>query len=151
MRSREGARRNDQPHRRQPSGLRDHGSNLAGADFAGAQVMSLDGKIALVTGASRGIGQAIAQALGKQGAIVVGTSTTAGGAEGIGQQLAGAGIKGAGMPLNVGDSAQCEAVVADIQKRFGEISILVNNAGVTRDNLLVRMKDEEWDAVIDTD
>jgi 3-oxoacyl-[acyl-carrier protein] reductase len=113
--------------------------------------MSFDGKIALVTGASRGIGQAIAQALGSQGAVVVGTSTTQAGADGIGRQLAGAGIKGAGMALDVGDPAQCEAVVADVQKRFGEIAILVNNAGVTRDNLLVRMKDEEWDTVIDTD
>ncbi len=113
--------------------------------------MSLDGKIALVTGASRGIGQAIAQELGKHGVVVVGTSTTQGGADGIQQQLAAAGIKGAGMALEVGDAGQSEAVVTEIQKRFGDIAILVNNAGITRDNLLVRMKEEEWDEVMDTD
>jgi 3-oxoacyl-[acyl-carrier protein] reductase len=113
--------------------------------------MTLDGKIALVTGASRGIGQAIAQALGGQGAIIIGTSTTRDGAERIQQRLESAGIKGAGMALDVTDAGQTEAVVAEIQKRFGDIAILVNNAGVTRDNLLVRMKDEEWDEVMDTD
>jgi 3-oxoacyl-[acyl-carrier protein] reductase len=113
--------------------------------------MTLDGKIALVTGASRGIGQAIAQALGGQGAIIIGTSTTRDGAERIQQRLESAGIKGAGMALDVTDAGQTEAVVAEIQKRFGDIAILVNNAGVTRDNLLVRMKDQEWDEVMDTD
>ena len=113
--------------------------------------MSLDGKIALVTGASRGIGQAIAQELGKHGAVVVGTSTTQAGADGIQQRLAAAGIKGGGMALDVGDAGQSEAVVTEIQKRFGDIAILVNNAGITRDNLLVRMKEEEWDEVMDTD
>jgi len=113
--------------------------------------VSLDGKIALVTGASRGIGQAIAQELGKHGAVVVGTSTTQAGADGIQQRLAAAGIKGGGMALDVGDAGQSEAVVTEIQKRFGDIAILVNNAGITRDNLLVRMKEEEWDEVMDTD
>jgi len=113
--------------------------------------MSLEGKIALVTGASRGIGQAIAQELGKHGAVVVGTSTTQEGADGIRQRLATAGIKGAGMALDVRDAGQSEAVVAGVQKRFGDIAILVNNAGITRDNLLVRMKDAEWDEVMDTD
>ena len=113
--------------------------------------MSLEGKIAFVTGASRGIGQAIAQELGKHGAVVVGTSTTQEGADRIGQRLATAGIKGAGMALDVSDTAQSEVVVAEVQKRFGDIAILVNNAGITRDNLLVRMKDAEWDEVMDTD
>ena len=113
--------------------------------------MSLGGKVALVTGASRGIGQAIALELGRQGAVVAGTSTTQEGADRIGQKLAAAGIKGAGMALDVTDATRTEAVVAEVQKQFGDVAILVNNAGVTRDNLLVRMKDEEWDDVMATD
>ena len=110
----------------------------------------LQGEIALVTGASRGIGAAIAQALGKQGAVVIGTATTANGAEQITQALKQAGIKGTGMALDVNDAGQVEATLKEIAEKFGDVSILVNNAGITRDTLLMRMKDEDWDAVIST-
>lgn len=112
--------------------------------------MSLQGQIALVTGASRGIGQGIALELGKQGATVIGTATTAAGAEAISKYLSAANIKGCGMALNVNDGVQVEAVLSEITKQFGAIGILVNNAGVTRDNLLARMSDEEWDDIIST-
>ena len=110
----------------------------------------LNDKIALGTGATRGIGRAIALELGKQGATVVGTATSDDGAAKISAYLAEAGIKGKGIALNVTDVAQSDAVLADIAKEFGAITILVNNAGITRDNLSMRMGDDEWDAVIDT-
>jgi 3-oxoacyl-[acyl-carrier protein] reductase len=107
----------------------------------------LTGQVALITGASRGIGESILQALAKAGATVVGTSTSDKGAEGISKSIAGAGGKGGGRVLDVRDSAQCAALVESVQAEFGPVSILVNNAGVTRDNLLARMKDEEWDEI----
>jgi 3-oxoacyl-[acyl-carrier protein] reductase len=104
----------------------------------------------LVTGASRGIGKAILHALGKTGATVVGTATTESGAAAITQALAGAGLKGEGVMLDVTDGAQVESVIAAMLGKYGRIDILVNNAGITRDNLLMRMKDEEWDEILDT-
>ena len=110
----------------------------------------LEGQIVLVTGASRGIGAAIALELGKQGAIVIGTATTAGGAGNINSSLKDSGVEGLGVALDVNDSAQIEAVLTEIASKFGNVSILVNNAGITRDTLLMRMKMEDWDAVIST-
>lgn len=108
------------------------------------------GKIALVTGASRGIGKAIALELGKQGAIVVGTATSEMGAQTISDYLQQSALQGAGIMLQVTDAESINSALEQIQQRFGEIAILVNNAGITRDNLLMRMKDEEWDDVIAT-
>jgi len=113
--------------------------------------MLLQDQVVRVTGASRGIGQAIALKLGKQGASVVGTATTEGGAERISHYLNQAGIKGVGMLLDVTKATQIESLLAAIPVKFGEITILVNNAGITRDSLLVRMKDEDWDDIMETD
>ena len=112
--------------------------------------MELSAEIALVTGASRGIGRAIALELGKQGAIVIGTATSESGAEKITEFLQENGIKGIGIALNVADQSSIDQVLEKISKDFSSPTILVNNAGITRDNLLMRMKDEEWDNVINT-
>lgn len=106
-------------------------------------------KVALVTGASRGIGRSIALQLARDGFIVIGTATTAAGADGVSSALAEAG-KGMGMVLDVTDPGQVQAVVDEINRNYASPLVLVNNAGITRDNLLMRMKEEEWGAIIDT-
>src|SRR5262249_46870689 len=151
VRARQGAGGADAAHRRAASGPRDNQSRIDRADAGEGELMTLEGKVALGTGASRGIGQAIAIALAKEGALVAGTATSAAGAESIGQYLAAGGFKGIGTVMNVNDAAQVEAAVTAVQEQLGDIGILVNNAGITRDNLLVRMKDDEWDEIMATD
>lgn len=111
---------------------------------------NLDGQLALVTGASRGIGRAIAMRLGEHGATVVGTATSQAGADAITQALAGAALKGRGTVLDVSDSASVDALIADLTSNEGTPAILVNNAGITRDNLLMRMSMDEWHDVVNT-
>lgn len=110
----------------------------------------LENQIAFVSGASRGIGAAIADELGRQGATVIGTATSEKGATAIDERFGSAGIKGQGMVLDVSDKEQIVAVLADVKKQFGAVSVLVNNAGITRDNLLMRMKEDEWQDIINT-
>ncbi len=109
--------------------------------------MSFEGKVALVTGASRGIGRAIAETLAARGAKVIGTATSESGAQAISDYL---GANGKGLMLNVTDPASIESVLENIRSEFGEVDILVNNAGITRDNLLMRMKEEEWSDILET-
>jgi len=110
----------------------------------------LEEKVCLVTGASRGIGKAIALALGNEGATVVGTATSSHGADAIGAYLEAASISGSGMQLNVTSTESVAEVVSAVAENFGPPTVLVNNAGITRDNLLMRMKEDEWDDVLDT-
>jgi 3-oxoacyl-[acyl-carrier protein] reductase len=110
----------------------------------------LDGQVALVTGASRGIGRAILTTLAGAGATVIGTATSAAGAEDIGRALAAAGGKGRGLVLNVAEQASVDAALADIEAKEGAVGILINNAGITRDGLLLRMKPDDWEAVLGT-
>ncbi len=110
----------------------------------------MEQRVALVTGASRGIGKAILHALAATGCKVIGTATSTSGAEAIGSALSEAGFTGEGLMLDVNDAAQVDAAIVGIIARYGRIDILVNNAGITRDNLLMRMKDEEWGSILDT-
>ncbi len=113
-------------------------------------MFDLSNKVCLVTGATRGIGQAIATQLGAQGATVIGTATSQNGADSISESLSTAGIQGEGMVLNVSQGDSIDTVLKAINEKYGAISVLVNNAGITRDNLTMRMKEEEWDDIMST-
>ena len=110
----------------------------------------LDGKLVLVTGASRGIGKATALTLGEAGATIIGTATTVSGADNISKVFAEKNISGKGMKLNVTDNEQISSLIKSVNEEFGPIDILINNAGITRDNILLRMKEDEWEDIIDT-
>ena len=131
-----------------PNASRPAAPSTASAGIAGA--FALGGRVALVTGASRGIGRAVLMSLARAGALVVGTATTAAGAADIGQGLAAAGLAGRGAVLDVAQQASVDALIADIEAREGSVGILVNNAGITRDGLLMRMKQEDWDTILNT-
>lgn len=113
-------------------------------------MINLDGQVTLVTGASRGIGRAIAESLGKAGATVIGTATTDAGAESISNYFAEAGITGKGMTLNVTEPDSIDVLIKSVTSEYGAITVLINNAGITRDNLMLRMKEEEWNDIIST-
>jgi 3-oxoacyl-[acyl-carrier protein] reductase len=115
-----------------------------------ASATSLQGEVILVTGASRGIGQAIAEVLAQLGATVVGTATSEAGAKGISERFAAAQLKGRGLILDVSQPDSVDAALKDIEAKEGAVTVLVNNAGITRDNLLLRMKQEEWDDIMNT-
>ena len=112
--------------------------------------MTISNKVCLVTGASRGIGAAISDSLGEQGYTVIGTATSESGADKITQRFEEKGVTGAGMVLNVTDSQSISDLLDSVSEQYGAPTILINNAGITKDNLLLRMKDEEWFDVIDT-
>ncbi|MBN0987920.1 3-oxoacyl-ACP reductase FabG [Amphritea pacifica] len=112
--------------------------------------MSIEGKVALVTGATRGIGKAIALELGRQGVVVVGTATSENGATSIAAYLKEAGVSGTGLCLDVGSNESVDEVLKAVQDQFGSVTIIVNNAGITRDNIMLRMKEDEWDSVLNT-